>query len=286
MPVIVPNVLGDHVLQAEAFYRATQLPHDGVFDMSEVSFVRPYGVIALVSAARTYFSHTRKPLHLIRLQLQVHQYLERVDMFKVAGEYVSVDNPLQDYFDREQSTPNLLELTEVRNAAGVITVIAQAERIFSYWLQVPNLRGLLSVLSELCGNVYQHSGDRHGMVLIQTHKARSRGKVRVRVAIGDLGMGVRGSLRNHFGELGGEPLDYLYEAMRGRTSRHTQRGGLGLRLVERTVGDVGGYMWLRSETAAILTTGEGAADGHAGLAYMSGTQVAVDFHAPLDGTEV
>ncbi len=278
----VPDSLGDHGPDGEAFYTsATRLSGDGL-DMSQVSFIRPYGVIALLCVARNYHEQTHETLTLRNLQPRVHQYLERVDLFKVGGDYLRADRNLDETWDRKQPNPKLLELTPVSSANGVFTVIGQAERIFSYWLQVSNLHSLISVLSELCSNAYQHSGAPPGFVMIQTHEAVTKGQARVRLAICDMGIGVPGSLEKRFGPLGETPLDYLLIAMGGKTSRGTGRGGLGLRIVEKTVGESGGWMWLRSQTAALITDGNGYLTTYRDLPYIPGTQVAVEFHAPLN----
>lgn len=108
-----------------------------------------------------------------------------------------------------------------------------------------------------------------------------RGRVDVCLAVGDLGCGIRGSLAARHGEFGEDPLDYLQAAMGGKTARSTGRGGLGLRRVEQIAGSEGGYLWLRSETAAILSRGPRKAQGRGELISVPGTQVAVEFHAPL-----
>ena len=128
---------------------------------------------------------------------------------------------------------------------------------------------------------YQHSGDHHGCALIQKYEVPSRGQAVVSLAVGDLGRGIRGSLVARHGEIGREPLDYLQEAMRGRTARDTGRGGLGLRRVEQITASEKGDLWLRSETSAILSQGPGTAQGFRDMTAIPGTQVAVEFHAPL-----
>ena len=52
--------------------------------------------------------------------------------------------------------------------------------------------------------------------MIQKYEEISRGRTVVSVALGDLGVGVRASLRARHGEIGREPLGYLREAMGGR----------------------------------------------------------------------
>lgn len=287
MPVIVPaNALGDHVLAVEDFYQSVDGMPDGVLDMRSVDFVRPYAVVALAGVARLYHSRTGNPLMLINMRHRVHQYLERVNLFQHVGTAIRTEKTLTEFFDRTQPNPKLLELTPVRSTADMLQVITQAEHIFSYWLQVRNLRRLMSVLSEICANVYQHSSSDTGFVMIQTHEARSRDEVRVRVAVGDLGIGVRGSLERQHGVLTPDTVGYLHEAMNGRTARETGRGGLGLRVVQQAVGAGGGYLWVRSDDAAILSKGLAQNTPHTDLVRVPGTQVAVDFHAPLNTTSL
>ncbi|MEO0564653.1 MAG: ATP-binding protein, partial [Chloroflexota bacterium] len=250
-------------------------------DMLHVTFIRPYAVIALVTTARQHHTRTGQPLTLTNTPLRVHQYLERVDLFRHLGDIIRTETTLTELFDRDQPNPKLLELTPITGTNDMLRVITAAERIFAFWLHVRNLRRLMSVLSEICANAYQHSGSSTGVVMIQTHEATSKDQVRVRVAIGDVGIGVRGSLSARFGEIEPNTLGYLQQAMNGRTSRHTGRGGLGLRVVQQTVGEGGGYLWLRSEDAAVLSDGVGANTGYEDLAMVPGTQLSVDFHAPL-----
>lgn len=283
MPTVVPpNAFGDHVLAVEDFYRELASSQDGVLDMRAVAFVRPYAVVALAGVARLYYDQSGYPLRLVNLHPRVHQYLERVDLFRHLGHALRPETPLTEFFDRQQPNPKLLELTPVRSTEDMLTVVTQAERIFSYWLQVRNLRRLMSVLSEICANVYQHANSDTGLVMIQTHEARSRDEVRVRVAVGDLGIGVRASLERRHGPVAQDTAGYLLEAMNGRTARDTGRGGLGLRVVQQTVGAGGGYLWVRSGDAGVLSEGLAANTPYVALPHIPGTQVAVDFHAPLN----
>lgn len=188
---------------------------------------------------------------------------------------------LSEEWHRNPETPNLLELTIITGPKDVERVVTRAKRIFNHWLTTPHLDSLLTVLSELCANIYQHSGDSQGCVLMQKYDFRSQGKRTVCLAVGDLGCGIRGSMVSRHGEIGAEPLDYLYEAMQGRTSRPSGRGGLGLRTVEQIASASGGYLWLRSETAAIFSQGANLRQPEQNLPNLAGTQVAVGLDAPL-----
>jgi hypothetical protein len=254
------------------------------FNLAEAGFVKPMGIMALAVATRRISEQSGYPVHLVNVDDELLAYFERVNLFEVAGHWLQLDGNLPERrWERSPQTANLLELTPIINAGDVARVMERAEAIFSRWLQLPNLGSLLKVISELCSNIYQHSGDSHGFVLIQRYQYISRGEVEVVLAAGDMGQGIRGSLAAKYPELGNEPLNYIQAAMDGRTSRHTGRGGLGLRTVEETIAKEGGYVWLRSETAAVRSFGPDRRYIYTDLAPMPGTQVVVEFRAPLAG---
>jgi hypothetical protein len=253
-----------------------------LLDFSATNFIKPAGIIALMLISQYVAQTSGQPIQITNLETDLLAYLERVNFFKVAKQWVQLEGELpEQQWDRNPQTANLLELTPITNAVDVAMVIERAEAIFFRWLQLPNLGSLLKVISELCSNVYQHSGDPHGFIMIQRYRVVSRNEVDVVVAVGDMGRGIRGSLATKHPEFGDDPLDYIQAAMEGSTSRHTGRGGLGLRTVEETVAKEGGYVWLRSETAAIRSYGPNRRYPFTDLATMPGTQVVVEFRAPL-----
>jgi hypothetical protein len=252
-----------------------------VFDMSGVTFVKPYGIIALLSAARHLTTLSTHPIRVKNLAGNIHAYLDRVDLFDVGGNWLQPADTLDDRWLRNPQTVNLLELTPIVGPEDVTAIASRAHRIFSYWLATKELNSLLSVLSEICANVYHHSGDPQGYALIQKYEAERRGQVIVQVAVGDSGRGIRGSLASRHDNVGEDTLDYLLAAMQGLSARGTGRGGLGLRLVEQIVASNKGCLWLRSETAALMTRGPKRIRPRDGLIDVPGTQVAVELRAPL-----
>lgn len=274
--------LSAHELLLNAL-RFDHSPAQHLVDLKNMDFVKPMGVMMLVLIVRRITEQSGRRAHLINLKPDLLAYLERVNLFTVAKDWLQLDEELQaeQRWDRNPNTANLLELTPITNARDVARVMERAEAIFSRWLQLRNLGSLLKVISELCSNIYQHSGDPHGFVMIQRYRVVSRHEVDVVLAAGDMGRGIRDSLIAKYPELGDEPVNYIQAAMDGRTSRHTGRGGLGLRTVEETIAKEGGYVWLRSETAAIRSFGPNRRYPYTNLAPMPGTQVVVEFRAPL-----
>ncbi len=282
---LFPNQFGSDVQATDHLYGLLSVisPIQYALNLENTGFVKPMDIMALALAVRRIAEQSGYPVRLVNLNPDLQLYLERINFFTVAKDWLKLDKklPAEQRWNRNSQTANLLELTPITNANGVVKVMERAEAIFSRWLQLPNLGSLLKVISELCSNIYQHSGDPHGFVMIQRYRVVSRHEVDVVLAAGDLGRGIRGSLVAKYPELGDEPVKYIQAAMDGRTSRHTGRGGLGLRTVEETVAKEGGYIWLRSETAAIRSFGPNRRYPFTNLAHMPGTQVVVEFRAPL-----
>jgi len=257
-------------------------PEPYALDFDAIGFLKPPGVMALLLAIRYIKEQTGHPVSILNLDDKLKSYLERVNFFDVGQQWLKIDEILPERrWDRNPETTSLLELTPITNALDVAQAMERAEAIFSRWLQMPNLSSLLTVISELCSNIYQHSGDPHGFVIIQRYQYHSRSEVEVILAAGDLGQGIRGSLQQKHPQLDGTPLNYIRAAMNGTTSRESGRGGLGLRTVEETIDKEGGYVWLRTETAGLRSFGPGRHYPDEELAFMPGTQVVVEFRAPL-----
>ena len=276
--LLVPNILGGTIDEAEALYLlADALPPATryIFDMQPVDFVNPYGVLVLVTAARRLSRYSYSPVQLENLHQQVHLYLQRMNVFDIGYDWLSPSGTLEERWAHNPQTNNLLEFTPIAGPQAVAAILERAERIFSRWLKTSSLGNLLSVLSELCANVYEHSGDPDGCVLMQKYDVPTRGQIALHLSVGDLGCGIRRSLMARHRESSEDPLDYLRQAMHGRTARSSGRGGLGLRLVEEIARTADGYLWLRSETAALLRSKAQAGQERSNLAFVPGTQVAV-----------
>jgi anti-sigma regulatory factor (Ser/Thr protein kinase) len=288
-PVItltVPDTLKHGTGGVEIFYKlVAELPPATryIFDMAGVTFVEPCGVIALLAAIRSCAERSGRRVLIKSLNEHIYPYLHRMDLFSVAGAWLQPMEHLNEEWSRNAHTINLLELTPVTCYGDVITVTDKARAIFEPWLQPDELSSLSRVISELCQNIYQHSGDPHGCVLIQKYQPE-QGRVSICLSVGDCGCGIRSNLIARYRGLGDDPLDFVRAAMDGNhTSRPTGRGGLGLRTVRNIAGDHSGYVTVRSETAGVTDWGRKGVQSFGGLAYMSGTQVSVKMYANIQG---
>src|SRR5262249_42791582 len=154
-----------------------------------------------------WHSETGERVRLCNLRPDVHQYLERMDLFHHCDEWLEQDETLPEEarFGRSLASFNLLELLpisgdEEQNTEDVVMAFTRARRIVEAWFDADEaaVGRLLTMLTEITSNVV-HSQDR-GFVAIQRYRSTDRNQVgsRVTIAVGDLGIGIRGSLHRKF----------------------------------------------------------------------------------------
>jgi hypothetical protein len=284
--IIIPATLQYGVYGAEDFFRllpTTPRATRYIFDLRKLSFVRPCGVIALLSAIRHCAVVSGHRIILINIDEKLFCYLERMGLFTTAERLVKPIGVPTKQWSKSPTTTNLLELTVIGGYDDVVAIVERARQVFASCLSSNELGPMLSVLSELCSNVFEHSGDSFGCALIQKYRSEQRREAKVCLAVGDAGRGIRASLVRTHGEIRGEPIEYLSAAMSGVTSRTTGRGGTGLRRVREIAAAHNGHVSLRSDTAMIVDRGGGKEDWKRNLAYVAGTQVSVELRSSFEG---
>ena len=101
----------------------------------------------------------------------------------------------------------------------------------------------------------------------------------MRLAISDLGMGIRRSLSTAHPDVTDTCSGYIMRAIQGLTSRPGGRGGQGLGAIYRIVGADGGSLFIRSETGCVKAGVQSTLTLQDGLTFFPGTQVAITFRS-------
>jgi hypothetical protein len=246
-------------------------------DVASVSFVCPYGAAVLLSVCQ-HLAHQRgQPVQLIGLQEPVHAYLRRLDFFKAGGGAVVADRPLRWGVEipRSVASLNVLELTVVRSLREVYDATARALGIFTTWLGLDAgvAQRVGCCIAEACENVIEHSRD-SGVLVAQ--KYEFVGWTEVQLAIADLGIGIRQSLRTAYAGLDETPAGWIRRAVAGLSCRG-DRGGVGLGEIRRLATQTGGSLLIRSGAGRAMYAPGHAwySDLQAELGGLPGTQLAV-----------
>lgn len=276
--------LNNDVAVLESVYtRITSLvkPTIHYFDLSKTKFLGPYDVIGLITCARLISQQHGHPIQLVDAIPNILQYLTRVNVFTTASQWLlPPEKPLQANNVSTKQSDHLLELTAIRQETDIFDIVQRLRQI-CLPLQFANLEKILRIVSELCQNAFEHSGDNYSMVMVQRYLRPAQGKSEVQIAICDMGMGVRQSLIDCHGPFASTTLDYLQAALAGKSARASGRGGLGLRSIEQIIAEDGGALWFRSENASILSHAPTKRRENNNLAIIPGTQVVVKLNGVL-----
>jgi len=226
-------------------------------DLSRISFIEPYSMLSLLLIGRNYLRKKGTKLKLTGIPINIHQYLHRMDFFKT-GVFDITDRLDEKMLLKRSSFSNrVLEITEIpnkeRESVRVIGAIIgvfrkRAEHILKYWLSDRIIDYYVTVISEICQNIYEHSLD-SGYLAMQTYTVGKENFVRL--AIGDSGIGILKSFGNNTFAYD-SPAQLIELAMTTPISSKREFG-YGLCQVKAIVEKLKGTIYLRSGNASVST---------------------------------
>jgi anti-anti-sigma regulatory factor/anti-sigma regulatory factor (Ser/Thr protein kinase) len=280
--LIIPDCLND----VYAFERLLALEDDlyarmerCVLDLRQVSFINPFGAVNLLLLGRNFIRKTGSRIILRGLRPDIHAYLERMDFLK-AGIFVLEDAEAPK-LSRSRASTSLIEIIEipakegasVRAIAGVVSLFRKrAPQIFKSAMSEERVDSFVTVISEICQNVFEHSMD-SGFVAVQTYRT-AKGPV-VHLVVADSGIGIEGSFARS-GKDYGTGSDLLLKAVTSPISSK-RPFGYGLCRVSSIVDQMNGNLYLRSNAASIAvmnTPGKGRVSfARREIPFFQGTQI-------------
>lgn len=229
-----------------------------VVDLSEVTFVDPYGMVGVLEAGRCLVSGNNKRTLLLPESEDVLKYLERMDFFRFTDCYFNIvsEKPvMSDKYLRSSFSDVLLEITPIERSDDIHFIVGRvrkrAHKILAKHLHYDEraIDGFIVALSEVCQNIIEHSGNT-GYVGIQKYHFQKINRNVVKIAVMDLGTGFRESLSERV--LIKDDIDAIEKALLHGMSRYKDIGrGHGLAAVRRFVNQWKGKISIRSGTAKL-----------------------------------
>ena len=248
-------------------------------DLSELTFVDPYGMGMLCLIAR-YLNRTfRKVSCKVPDADSVRRYLSRMNVLDALGRFVSFEGspiPVRHVVSRE----GLLEVTPINQQGDVESLLHLiGRRVSAILAEELNFRerditGFKNVVAELCHNVLDHSCD-WGYVAAQRFMDQRRGKKFAIIGVGDLGIGIRESLATRYDVSNWSHATAITNAVRKQFSRDPTRG-LGLYVVNRICGIYGGSLHIRSGNARVYFRSRSVYRNE--IASFPGTQISITLY--------
>ncbi|HEY5997734.1 MAG TPA: ATP-binding protein [bacterium] len=270
----------------ELIGRLARLPRaPEAIDCSPVRFADPAGVLALVSIGLSAEFRRGSAWGLVLpREPAVLSWLTRCgatrlleELFVVAGAPGDGDGARRG----GETDPVLLDAAVVREGADIHRAVARIKgRADLLLVSRLGYSGLAAdrftvAMAEICQNAVDHSGSA-GVALAQCY-LHAAGGPEIRLAVADVGIGVRASLAPRYaaGFAGtwddGAALGLAFES--GVTGTGDPDRGLGLAAVSNLVRAWGGSLRLRSGTAARVVGAHPSE--RAGLPHFPGTQVSI-----------
>ncbi|MCL2547698.1 MAG: hypothetical protein FWE76_00870 [Symbiobacteriaceae bacterium] len=273
---------------ARALYRLKPRSGDlNILSFKEVRFIDPFGIIMAAEFLRYLFFASERVAIYLPLDTAALGYLRRSRFVEFAANLGQVLPESKAFYSSTREEEWLLPLTPLRHEGEIPDLVG---RIFTALKSLfeksrilePVLANQLStLLAELCQNVTQHSQDL-GLVIAQVYRyhndrdAGEKGRF-LQLAVGDLGIGLRGSLSKRYQTLDWDDAEVIRQALRQGVSSLSDEGrGLGLAQVYQKTALLKGSMLLHSGSSLLHSTGGG--DEFSESAYFPGTQIALEYH--------
>jgi hypothetical protein len=224
-----------------------------VIDLVQVSFVDAYALTGLACFIASAAEHGIPVRLLLPDDADVRSWLSRMHLRDVLDTFgVRVEGVLRRVVERDRRDA-LIELRRFDDSHG-------SDRLASFiWERLEGgvdaevVNQLFEATGELGQNVVEHAGSSvGGFIAAQRYKAGSP-EERIVVAVGDVGVGIRESLRVRYGDM--TDAESIRRAIQWHVSRVPDEGrGQGLPGVVDGVRGLGGTVWIRSGVACRTVT--------------------------------
>jgi anti-sigma regulatory factor (Ser/Thr protein kinase) len=258
-------------------------------DLSALTFIEPYSMVNLLLIGRRFLKNTGERLKLINVPVALLQYLYRMDFFE--SRIFLSDSVLDKtkLLHRSTFSKRVIELTEIphaeRESVEVITGIVslfrkRASFILKHWFSEDAVNYFVTVISEVCQNVFEHSLD-SGYLVLQTY-SYNRENV-VRLVIADSGIGIEDSFSEEQKQKYGTGSELLENAMTHPISGKREFG-YGLCRVNSIIKEMKGNLFVRSHSSSAAFIYNKAKDVNSfcfqknNLVYFDGTQISISLY--------
>jgi hypothetical protein len=220
-------------------------------DLSSIAFIEPYSMVCLLLLGRNYLRNTGERLTLVNIPLVLYQYLSRMDFFKSGVFSVSDSMKAGSEYRRSAFSNRVIEVTEIpgkeresiRAISAIISLFRKrADHILKYWINDTIVDYFVTVISEVCQNIFEHSMD-SGYCAMQTYS--TGGEHIVRLVIADSGIGIKESFALNPALYSEAPAKLIELALTTPLSSK-RRYGYGLCQVRTIVEKLGGSIFIRS----------------------------------------
>jgi hypothetical protein len=226
-------------------------------DMEKIEFINPSNLMMLITTSKAIFDRTDKKVRWINALGDVSAYLERININNVSFIDFKIPPVWERLYRGTRKSNNLIELQTIDDWKGCGDAVKRTKENLLQWF--PNQLGrstndICSLLSETAENSIDHSSESPGQgycfyVLQKYHKD---GKDQIQIAIGDIGIGIRNSLKRVAPDfVNNDALAIKRALFQGMSGRADKSGGLGYIRIREILKQRGGSLQIRSGYGSI-----------------------------------
>ena len=236
---------------------------DGIIDLGPITFIRPAGVVALLTTIERLTNRPQVPPITILMpwDSNVQNYLVTHGVFDAMREHIVFRGPQpEDVVTRRSHFRQMVPCTHFTNSNAVERLANEMEEKFrtEFFGYASILQTCNMVFSELAENVVYHADSGGGYVLAQQYNYH-QGPV-VEIAVADCGIGIRSSLRKnqHLSRVDADEDAIHLAISEGVSSLEDRNRGFGLHHIAgnvRTQRDR--VMTIRSGNGILTLRGDG-----------------------------
>jgi len=194
-------------ISEDNFEQVLQLfTESSTIDLQDAAFIDPYGMVGILEIGELLRAEGIKKRLLLPESEEVIKYLERMDFFKFADKYFSLEPArpqISEKYKRSSYSDVLLEITPIEKSDDIHYIVGKVKKranaILKKHLHYDEraINGFIVALSEVCQNIIEHS-ETKGFVGIQKYHFQNLNKNVVKIAVMDIGIGFKKSLSERF----------------------------------------------------------------------------------------
>lgn len=246
------------------------------FSFRAVKFILPESTIILLALSKQAYIKTNKPVKWSEIRDEIRTYIERIQVQNL--EFINIPTK-RGLFVGKNKTNSLVEMRIMKSPNQYDEMVSETKRILYQWF--PDryadeyVKQITGYIRDIAANSLEHSEENgEGICYYTLQKySSSKGKMSIRVAFGDTGMGIHNSLIKKYPWIEQKKKRPIVCAfIEGLSCRGSANGGLGFRMVKKQLGEYGGEIQIRSGTEMIRY-------------YSNGRYKVIDFKCGIVGTQ-
>jgi hypothetical protein len=175
------------------------------FDLSDVGFITPIGLVSLAAASYALDCEGKQPVIFLGNNFDLYTYLSRAGFITVVRPVARIESPFLDsislgYEDKRGLTESLIELTRLTSSTELFNLLDSlvSERIISVLrrrlgYQKYDSYDVATAISEVCQNTFEHNSETYSFIAMQVYGDNKF----LEIGVADYGDGIAKSLKRN-----------------------------------------------------------------------------------------